>query len=66
MTATPPQDEILTYAEAAALLKVTQRTLRRYVADGTVPYFRMGGLIRFSRTALVELVQTGSVPAEAG
>lgn len=66
MTDSPPQDEVLTYAQAAELLKVSQRTLRRYVADGTVPSFRMGGLIRFSRTALVKLVQDGNVPAEAG
>jgi excisionase family DNA binding protein len=52
MTETPEQDEVLTYPEAAALLKVHVRTLARLVANGEVPYSRVGGSVRFSRTAL--------------
>lgn len=61
MTETPPQDEILLYPEAARLLRISERTLRRYVADGTVPHVRLGGSVRFSRIALLDLVATGVV-----
>jgi excisionase family DNA binding protein len=64
MTETPPQDEILLYPEAAALLRISERTLRRHVADGTVPHVRLGGMVRFSRNALLELVVAGT-PAVA-
>lgn len=67
MTDSPPQDEVLTYAEAARLLKVSDRTLMRLVADGKVPHYRVGVQVRFSRTALLEMVQSGGVAAaEAG
>lgn len=65
MTDTPAQDEVLTYKEAAALLKISARTLRRFVADGTVPHYRLGGQLRFSRNALLEMVQNPSVTAAA-
>ena len=55
MTQTPEQDEILTYPEAAEVLKVSLRTMYRLVADGKVPSFRVGGSTRFSRNALLDL-----------
>lgn len=55
MTDTPEQDEILTYAEAAAVLKVSERTLYRLVDADEVPSFWLGGNRRFSRNALLAL-----------
>lgn len=67
MTDTPPQDEILTHAEAARFLRIGERTLYRLVADGIVPRTLLGGSARYSRTELIKLVQTGTVksPAES-
>jgi excisionase family DNA binding protein len=43
----------LTFREATAYLKVTEPTLRRYVADGTVQAHRIGRVtLRFSRRDL--------------
>jgi excisionase family DNA binding protein len=69
MTETPAQDEVLLYPEAARLLRVSERTLRRWVTDGTVPHSRLGGSVRFSRAKLLELVENGtllSADSEAG
>jgi excisionase family DNA binding protein len=64
MTETPAQDEVLLYPEAARLLRISERTLRRYVADGHIPHFRIDGAVRFSRTALLEMLRAGV--SEAG
>ena len=36
-------NEILTTAECAERLKVSERTMRQMVTDGKVPHFRIGG-----------------------
>jgi len=67
MTDIPEQDEVLLYPEAARLLRISERTLYRLVAEGTVPYSRIGGSTRFSRSALLEFVKAGgAVTPEAG
>jgi excisionase family DNA binding protein len=48
-------DVILTPAEAAALLRVDQQTLRDNLAD--LPAFEFAGHIRFSRRALEEWIR---------
>lgn len=58
MTETPEQDEILTYPEAAAVLKVAVSTLHKLVANDEVPSFWIGGSRRFSRNALLGLART--------
>lgn len=51
------QDEILTYQEAARVLKISARTLERWTREGRVPYIRLPARgswsgVRFSRNAL--------------
>ncbi|HUW83708.1 MAG TPA: helix-turn-helix domain-containing protein [Phycisphaerae bacterium] len=48
-------DAILTPAEAAALLRVDERTLRDNLAD--LPAFEFAGHVRFSRRALEEWIR---------
>lgn len=54
-------DEILTFAETAQLLKVTSRTLQRWVAAKAIPHFRPSGKakgdIRFYRSDVLNLAK---------
>ena len=48
------EEQILTVDEAAALLKVTTRTIRSWVAKRQIPFFRLNGrMIRFRRSSLL-------------
>lgn len=49
-----PNDQILTYEEAAKELKVSTRTLEHRVKTRQVPFFRVGRAVRFSRNALLK------------
>ena len=53
------EDSFLTVNELAELFKVTPLTVRRWMAQGKVPYLRIGddeksGTIRFSLTQIVD------------
>lgn len=61
MTEAPEQDEVLTYAEAAELLKVSERTLIRLVVSGKVPHNRVGVQVRFLRSELLEWLRSSEV-----
>lgn len=50
-------DEILTLEEAAAFLRVKRRTLYDRVQRKTIPHLRVGKLIRFSKSALLDWMQ---------
>ena len=54
--------EFMTVDEVADLLKVTSRTVRRHIADGTLRVVRFGGAIRITREALLESLKTEEVP----
>lgn len=43
--------DLLTVREAAAMLRVSQVTLRRYVASGKLPAVRVGRNVRIERAA---------------
>lgn len=43
---------VFTFAEGAKYLKVSERTLRRMVADDEVPYFRQRGNVYFRQMDL--------------
>ncbi|KKS96367.1 MAG: hypothetical protein UV73_C0011G0039 [Candidatus Gottesmanbacteria bacterium GW2011_GWA2_43_14] len=40
------EEQILTLQETAALLKVSQATLRRWIRSGQIPAFRIGRAFR--------------------
>ena len=55
--ATANPEEILTYKEAARLLKISARTLERWTREGLIPYIRLPERgtwsgVRFSRSQL--------------
>jgi excisionase family DNA binding protein len=49
--------ELLTVQETAALLKVSDGTVRRHVATGRLPAVRVGRLIRIRREAVERFFQ---------
>jgi excisionase family DNA binding protein len=51
--------EILTTAEAAALLSMHPKTLLRQVREGLVPAARVGRRWKFSRRQLLDWVEAG-------
>jgi len=40
-------------AEIAKFISVTKRTMRRYRKQGLVPFYRVGGIIRYDRDQVV-------------
>jgi excisionase family DNA binding protein len=61
----PMEDKLLTYAEAAALLGVRIGTLYALVSQRRIPHLRLGRrLVRFSRVALTDWLESKSVAAE--
>lgn len=67
VAATASTDEqVLTYREAAQLLKVSARTLERWTREGLVPYIRLPQRgrwsgIRFSRNQLLRWLRQRTV-----
>ena len=55
---TPDAPDILTLAEAAELMRVSESTLYKRVQCGDVPAIKCGGW-RISKTALLEWVAAG-------
>lgn len=49
--------QLLTAAEAAAILRVSLRTVRRLIADGTLPIVRVGHLVRIRPEALAAMIE---------
>jgi len=47
---------VLTKAEAAAYIRVSRRTLDRFRAAKLLPSFKLGGVVRFRREDLDQLV----------
>ncbi len=63
--------ELLTVDETARLLKVTQITVRRFIAEGRLPAVRVGRAVRVRREALDQLIkpvepQTNGRPGARG
>jgi excisionase family DNA binding protein len=49
-------NRLMTYAQAARVLNVSTRTVRRRVAEGTLPVVRIGALVRFRPADLLREV----------
>jgi excisionase family DNA binding protein len=55
-----PKNELLTVAETCRYLKVSPRTLYRYIQDRRLPGFKLGKEWRFARTDLERWLQERS------
>ncbi len=45
-------DEILTIRELASYLKIAEKTAYRFVSEGRIPGFKVGGSWRFRRSEI--------------
>ena len=52
----PKTDKILTFKEAACFLRMSERTVRRMVSEGRVPYAKEGGKLYFSQNSLLRML----------
>jgi len=60
-------DEFLTVAEAAALLKVHKSTIRRWIDQGSLPAYRLGQRrVALKRTDVARLITPLDVPGKVG
>ena len=63
---TASDDEFLTVAEIAQILKLNQQTVRNWIENGTLPALRVGRRVRVRRSdfdAFVEGGRTAPAPA---
>jgi excisionase family DNA binding protein len=53
-------EEFLTVAELAAILKLNQQTVRNWIDEGSLPAFRVGRRVRIRRSDFDRFVEAGS------
>jgi excisionase family DNA binding protein len=68
LSSKPAKNELLTAEETCRYLKITPRTLYRYIQDRHMPAFKLGKEWRFARTDLEQWLQgrATSAPRRAG
>ena len=49
---------LLTYGEAAKLLRLNIQTLRLWVSKGKIPYLKIGSTVRFSKPLLEKYINS--------
>ena len=57
--ADPGLDPLLTAKEAAKALRMSLRTVRRWIADGDLPAVRLGRSVRIRRSVLRGTIRSG-------
>ena len=60
-----PQSPTIDVASAADFLGISERTVRRLVAEKAIAHHRVVGLVRFTQADLDEFVADSRVPAKA-
>lgn len=53
-----PEKEVFTTKEAMRYLGVSRSTLQRWRKDGTIPFRKINGSIRYTRTDLDKVLET--------
>jgi excisionase family DNA binding protein len=52
--------EVLTINEAAALFRISQRTMRNMIKRKEIPAFKIGNQWRFKRDYLLRIIEQGA------
>lgn len=53
-------DEILTIKELASYLKIAEKTTYRFVSEGRIPGFKVGGSWRFRRSDIESWINSSA------
>tara|TARA_B100000614_G_C14438363_1_gene449158 strand:+ start:723 stop:920 length:198 start_codon:yes stop_codon:yes gene_type:complete len=53
-----PESEIMTIREVAAYLRLAEKSVYRYAAEGKIPGVKIGGAWRFRRDEIEEYTKT--------
>jgi excisionase family DNA binding protein len=64
MAREPDDDRLLTYSETAELLGVSERSVRRWAADGRIETVSLGRLVRVRPSEIRRLVRVGLSAAD--
>lgn len=64
MTQNASSESVLTLAEVAAYLKVTERTIYRLAGAKKIPAFKVGGSWRFRKTDIDDWINSQSLDKE--
>lgn len=64
MTQNTPSEGVLTLADVAAYLKVTERTIYRLAGAKKIPAFKVGGVWRFRKTDIDAWINSQSSDTE--
>jgi excisionase family DNA binding protein len=59
-------EDFLTVAEVAGLLRLNQQTVRNWIEKGSLPAVRVGRRVRIKRSDLDRILETGANDAETG
>ena len=60
LTPPPPDRPVLSVTETAAMLSVSESTVRKAVKNETIPHFRFGTRILIKRVVIQELIDAAS------
>ena len=66
MTQNTSSEGVLTLAEVAAYLKVTERTIYRLAGAKKIPAFKVGGVWRFRKEDIDAWINSQSVDSDGG
>ena len=67
----PPTDEVMDYRGLSVYMKMAQGTLRHWVMQGRIPFFKIGFSVRFSKKHIdawleEQAKKPGRVPVAGG
>jgi excisionase family DNA binding protein len=65
MRGEPPKPSILTADDAAKLLGISRRTLCKKTADGQIPHFKIGKVVRFNLSELRKYIERQGIERPA-
>ncbi len=54
--------KFLNIKEVAAILGIAEKTVRKYVWQRTIPYFKIGGHVRFDSDKIINWLEEREVP----
>lgn len=62
MTTQSTLKSFLTVEEVAALLNVAEKTVRKYIYERSIPYYKIGGHVRFNQQKILDWIEMREMP----